>query len=138
MAIFQEVNNNIRVNFNLESADGTFTVRIATTLSFGAGRPQIEVNDWTSAVGPAPDRIDSRGVTRGAYRGFGEQYDFGIPSRVLKKGANTLTIMVNSGATSGEGFLSPNFVSNYVLRGLTSPSSLVRFPADGCIDIRLC
>lgn len=111
MAIFKDVNDGTPINFELSSVPaGGATLRIATTLSFAASRPSITVNDWESAPAEAPDRIDSRGVTRGVYRGLGEQYDFEISAEVLKEGANTIKIYSYSG-NSSEGFLSPNFVS---------------------------
>jgi subtilase family serine protease len=58
----------------------------------------------------APTNIDSRGVTRGAYRGLGEVYDCTIPSGTLVAGTNTVTITVISGS-SGDVYLSPNVVS---------------------------
>lgn len=68
------------------------------------------VNSWSGRVPAAPTRIDSRGVTRGAYRGYGEAYEFAIPAGTLVSGKNTITISVASGS-SGATFLSPNFVS---------------------------
>jgi rhamnogalacturonan endolyase len=111
MALFKGVNDPQTIRFNLASApSGTATLRIATTLSFAGARPQAAVNGWAGAVPAAPTKIDSRGVTRGAYRGFGEVYDLTIPAGTLKSGANTITISAVSGS-SGAGFLSPNFVS---------------------------
>lgn len=110
MAIFKSVNNGVVINFNLASAPGAATFRISTTLSFAGARPVVQVNTWTAATPVAPRNLNSRGVTRGAYRGLGEQYDIAIPSGQLKAGANTITISVASGS-SGDTFLSPNFVS---------------------------
>lgn len=110
MAIFQTVNNPVTIKFNLASAPGAATLRIATTLSFAGSRPQAKVNSWTATAPSAPTKIDSRGVTRGAYRGYGEVYDVSIPSGTLVKGDNTITITSISGS-SGTTFLNPNFVS---------------------------
>jgi rhamnogalacturonan endolyase len=66
----------------------------------------VSFNGKALAVPPAPKAIDSRAVTRGAYRGNGEVYDFAVTT---VKGANTITISVASGS-SGTTFLSPNFV----------------------------
>ncbi|KAG7109163.1 putative rhamnogalacturonase like protein [Verticillium longisporum] len=109
MAIFKSVNNGVVINFNLASAPGAATFRISTTLSFAGARPVVQVNTWTAATPVAPRNLNSRGVTRGAYRGLGEQYDIAIPSGQLKAGANTITISVASGS-SGDTFLSPNFI----------------------------
>ncbi|KAG9253718.1 polysaccharide lyase family 4 protein [Emericellopsis atlantica] len=114
MAIFKDVNNPQTIKFNLASApSGTSTLRIATTLSFAGARPQATVNGWAGAIPSAPTKIDSRGVTRGAYRGLGEVYDLTIPAGTLKSGANTITISAVSGS-GGSGFLSPNFILDAV------------------------
>ncbi|KAF2967422.1 hypothetical protein GQX73_g6146 [Xylaria multiplex] len=109
MALFQNVNNPVTIKFNLASAPGTATLRIATTLSFAGSRPQAKVNSWSGPSPTAPTKIDSRGVTRGAYRGYGEVYDVNIPSGTLVAGSNTITISSISGS-SGTTFLNPNFI----------------------------
>lgn len=109
MALFQNVNNPVTIKFNLKSTPGAATLRIATTLSFAGSRPQAKVNSWTGPAPSAPTKIDSRGVTRGAYRGYGEVYDVSIPSGTLVAGDNTITITSISGS-SGTTFLNPNFV----------------------------
>lgn len=111
MAIFKDVNNPTTIKFNLNSDPGAATLRIATTLAFAGARPQVSVNDWTSNIPSVPSKIDSRGVTRGAYRGYGETYDFNLSAGTLKSGSNTITITAVSGS-SGSEFLSPNFVSS--------------------------
>ncbi|KAK7752233.1 aspartate-semialdehyde dehydrogenase-like protein [Diatrype stigma] len=113
MAVFQSVNNPVTIKFNLGSAPGAATLRIATTLSFAGSRPQAKVNSWTATAPSAPTKIDSRGVTRGAYRGYGEVYDVSIPSGTLVAGSNTITISSVSGS-SGDTFLSPNFIFDAV------------------------
>lgn len=110
MAIFQTVNNPVTIKFNLGSAPGAATLRIATTLSFAGARPQAKVNSWSGPAPSAPTKIDSRGVTRGAYRGYGEVYDVSIPAGTLVSGSNTITITSISGS-SGTTFLNPNIVS---------------------------
>lgn len=111
MAVFKSVNNPVTIKFNLGSAPSqATTLRIATTLSFAGARPQAVVNGWSAAAPAAPTKIDSRGVTRGAYRGYGEVYDVAVPAGKLVSGTNTITISALSGS-SGDTFLSPNFVS---------------------------
>lgn len=113
MALFKSVNNPVTINFNLDTAvSGASSLRIGTTLAFASGRPQVKVNGWTKAF-EAPTKVDSRGVTRGAYRGRGEIYTADIPAGTLKKGANTIIIDVISGS-SGADFLSPNFIFDAV------------------------
>ena len=111
MALFKSANAPFTIKFSLSAAQaqGGATLRVATTLSFAGARPGVVVNSFTAATPGAPTKIDSRGVTRGAYRGFGEVYDFAIPSGGLVSGSNTVTLSVASGS-SGETFLSPNFV----------------------------
>lgn len=112
MAVFKDVNSPVTIDFDLGSApSGTVTLRIATTLSFAGARPQATVNGWAGPVPSAPTNLNSRGVTRGAYRGRGEVYDVTIPSGTLRSGSNTILINPVSGS-SGAGFLSPNFVSS--------------------------
>ncbi|KAH9883410.1 rhamnogalacturonase [Xylariomycetidae sp. FL2044] len=113
MALFQNVNNPVTIKFNLASAPGAATLRIATTLSFAGSRPQAVVNAWTGPAPAAPTKIDSRGVTRGAYRGYGEVYDVSIPAGTLVAGSNTITISSISGS-SGTTFLNPNFIFDCV------------------------
>ena len=113
MALFQNVNNPVTIKFNLASAPGAATLRIATTLSFSGSRPQAKVNSWSGPSPAAPTKIDSRGVTRGAYRGYGEVYDVNIPSGTLVAGSNTITISSISGSSSTSPFLNPNLVSSF-------------------------
>ncbi|EME40175.1 polysaccharide lyase family 4 protein [Dothistroma septosporum NZE10] len=108
MALFKDVNSGQTIAFNLTDASAA-TLRIRTTLAFTSGRPQVTVNDWTSDAPAAPTKIDSRGVTRGAYRGYGESYDFAIPMGKLVAGSNTAKIAVIAG-DAGAKFLSPNFI----------------------------
>jgi rhamnogalacturonan endolyase len=140
LALFKEVNSPQTIRFTLGSAPGAATLRIATTLSFAGARPQVNVNSWSGPIPAAPTKIDSRGVTRGAYRGFGEVYDVSIPAGTLISGSNTVDIYVVSGS-SGTTFLSPNFVSEdlhdmltranqYRLSMPSSSSSLARGPEE--------
>ncbi|KAI0517919.1 polysaccharide lyase family 4 protein [Xylaria bambusicola] len=114
MALFQNVNNPVTIKFNLASAPGAATLCIATTLSFSGSRPQAKVNSWTGPSPAAPTKIDSRGVTRGAYRGYGEVYDVNIPSGTLVTGSNTITISSISGSSSTSPFLNPNLIFDCV------------------------
>ncbi|KAI5927496.1 family 4 polysaccharide lyase [Camillea tinctor] len=110
MAIFKAVNDGTKISFTLDSAvSEEATLRLATTLAFASGRPQATINSYTCDAPAAPTKIDSRGVTRGAYRGLGEVYDCTIPSGTLVSGDNTVTINVISGS-SGDEFLSPNVI----------------------------
>ncbi|EPS26448.1 putative rhamnogalacturonan lyase [Penicillium oxalicum 114-2] len=111
MAIFSAVNSPVTIKFTASSSQAAAaTLRIGTTLSFAGGRPQAIINGWKGPIPSAPTNLNSRGVTRGAYRGLGEVYDVTIPAGVIKAGnSNEITISVVSGS-SGDQFLSPNFI----------------------------
>ncbi|KAI1751912.1 polysaccharide lyase family 4 protein [Xylaria castorea] len=114
MAMFKSANDGQKISFSLSSAvSSTATLRIATTLSFAGGRPQAKVNSYTCSAPAAPTKIDSRGVTRGAYRGYGEIYECSIPSGNLVSGTNTVTINIVSGS-SGDTYLSPSVIFDAV------------------------
>ncbi|KAK0438319.1 Rhamnogalacturonase B, N-terminal-domain-containing protein [Desarmillaria tabescens] len=111
MAIFKDIGA-VTVKFTLSSSQGgARTLDVATTLAFAGGRPVVTVNSWTSSTPSVPDQPDSRGVTRGTWRGNNIMYTYSIPSGYLNTGStvNTLTITVASGS-SGSDFLSPNVV----------------------------
>ncbi|KZV63997.1 polysaccharide lyase family 4 protein [Peniophora sp. CONT] len=114
MAQFKSVNSPTTINWSASSSQiGARTLRIRTTEAFAGGRPSINVNSWSSSTPAAPTAIDSRGVTRGTWRGLNQVYDFAIPSGTLVAGSNTIKINVVSGS-SGDTFLSPNFVFDSV------------------------
>ncbi|KAI4652853.1 uncharacterized protein J4E78_007680 [Alternaria triticimaculans] len=107
MAIVKDTNP-LTIKFSSTSTAAA-TLRIGTTLSFAGCRPSVTVNSFNAAVPAAPTKIDSRGLTRGAYRGFGEVYNYAIPAGTLVSGSNTIKINCASGS-SGEGFLAPNVI----------------------------
>ncbi|TFK73605.1 polysaccharide lyase family 4 protein [Pluteus cervinus] len=114
MAQFKAVNNPTTIRWSASSSQiGARTLRIRTTEAFAGGRPQVQVNNWTSSAPPAPPAVDSRGVTRGTWRGLNQVYDFAIPSGTLVSGTNTISINTISGS-SGDRFLSPSFVYDSV------------------------
>ncbi|KAJ6261521.1 rhamnogalacturonate lyase [Drechslerella dactyloides] len=124
MAIWKSIGGNAVVKFTLSSSQLVqMTLRIGTTLSFAGGRPSVTINSWSGSVPAAPSKIDSRGVTRGAYRGYGEQYTWTVPASAFVSGTNTLTIGVASGS-NGADYLSPNFIFDAVeLQGPGSSGS---------------
>ncbi|CAE6364091.1 unnamed protein product [Rhizoctonia solani] len=114
MAQFIAVNNPTTIKWTATSSQiGTRTLRIRTTSSYNGGRPTVQVNSWTSSTPAAPTKIDSRGVTRGTWRGLNQMYEYSIPSGTLVVGSNTITITIVSGS-SGDEFLSPNVVYDSV------------------------
>jgi rhamnogalacturonan endolyase len=112
MALFKGYNVPFTIKFTLTAAQasGAAILRVGTTLSFAGGRPSAVINSYKPATPAAPTKIDSRGVTRGAYRGFGEVYNFAIPAGSLVAGSNTVTIDVASGSSGDPWFLGPNFI----------------------------
>jgi rhamnogalacturonan endolyase len=69
MAVFKAIGP-VTVKFNLASNQlGARTLVIGTSLAFAGGRPNVQVNSWSGTTPPAPTQPDSRGVTRGVYRG---------------------------------------------------------------------
>ncbi|KAG8952021.1 hypothetical protein FRC04_005354 [Tulasnella sp. 424] len=114
MAQIKAVNNPTTIKFTLSSSQtGAATLRIGSTLAFAGGRPQVNVNSWQGPSPGAPVDLNSRGFTRGTYRGNNVIYEVSIPSGVLVSGSNTITINVISGS-SGDAFLSPNFIYDAV------------------------
>ncbi|KAJ7600965.1 Rhamnogalacturonase B, N-terminal-domain-containing protein [Mycena floridula] len=110
MAQFKAVSNLATTTLKwtaTSSQIGARTLRIRTTEAFAGGRPQITVNSFTSAAPAAPPVVDSRGVTRGTWRGLNQV------SGTLVAGVNTIQINVISGS-AGDVFLSPNFVYDAV------------------------
>jgi rhamnogalacturonan endolyase len=111
MAIVKD-KNPLTIKFSSTSTAAA-TLRIGTTLSFAGCRPSVVVNGYAPATPAAPTKIDSRGLTRGAYRGFGEVYDYAIPAGKIISGSNSITVNCASGS-SGTGFLAPNVILDAV------------------------
>ncbi|CAG8961283.1 hypothetical protein HYFRA_00013562 [Hymenoscyphus fraxineus] len=111
MAAVKGVNDPVTIKFTLTEAQasGDVNLRVGTTLSFAGGRPGVTINGKAGVNPVAPTAIDSRGLTRGGYRGHGNIYDFPVAAGGLVSGSNTITISVISGS-SGSGFLNPNFI----------------------------
>ncbi|KAG9004202.1 hypothetical protein FRB90_011043 [Tulasnella sp. 427] len=114
MAQIKAVNNPTTIKFTLTSSQtGAATLRIGSTLAFAGGRPQVTVNSWSGPAPGAPVDLNSRGFTRGTYRGNNVIYEVSIPSGILVAGTNYIYISVISGS-SGDTFLSPNFIYDAV------------------------
>lgn len=107
---FKEVNNPTTVKFTLTSGQiAARTVRIGITAAYAGGRPQIAVNNWTSAA-PAPSsQPGSRSLTIGTYRGNNTLYSYAVPASAFVTGTNTMTITVISGSGALSDWLSPAF-----------------------------
>jgi rhamnogalacturonan endolyase len=109
MAIFAKIGGTGDIVFNLNSTQtGAAVLRVGTTLSFKGGRPAPSLGAWRPPAPAVPKDLNSRGITRGGYRGFGEMYEFSIPTGVLKAGRNVLKLGVNG--KGDQGYLSANYI----------------------------
>ncbi|KAK3331503.1 rhamnogalacturonase B, partial [Apodospora peruviana] len=111
MALFSKQGGTATVTFKLskeQAASDNAVLRVGTTLSFKGGRPSVKIGSWTGKDPGAPKLIDSRGVTRGAYRGYGEVYTWKVPAGTLREGDNTLTLGVFGSGDAA--FLSANYI----------------------------
>lgn len=117
MAQFMGVNNSRRFTFALTSGQvQNLTFRVGITLGFEGARPRVTVNGgqsyaWTSGFPTASRDLNSRGITRGTWRGTNQLYTFGIPSSAFRAGTNTIDMgMISGSYVSGQTWLSPNVV----------------------------
>ncbi|MFM7244410.1 MAG: rhamnogalacturonan lyase B N-terminal domain-containing protein [Planctomycetaceae bacterium] len=130
MAQFMGVNNSRRFTFTLTAAQvQNLTFRVGITLGFEGARPKITVNAgqsyaWTSGNPTASVDLNSRGITRGTWRGDNQLYTFGIPSTAFRAGTNTIDMSMISGSyVSGQTWLSPNAVFDAIDLVPTSSAS---------------
>ncbi|MBC3198758.1 rhamnogalacturonan lyase B N-terminal domain-containing protein [Pseudomonas poae] len=114
-AQWRDVNSPTRIQFVLAANElRAYRLRLFISLAQAGGRPTVSVNQqWTAPVPKASSQPDSRGITRGTYRGNNTVFDVSVPAAALHAGLNTLEIGVASGKT-GQGFLSPGFVFDSV------------------------
>ena len=117
MAQFMGVNNSRRFTFTLTSGQvQNLTFRVGITIGFEGARPKITVNSgqsyaWTSGNPTASADLNSRGITRGTWRGDNQLYTFSIPSTAFRAGTNTIDMgMISGSYVSGQTWLSPNAV----------------------------
>jgi rhamnogalacturonan endolyase len=110
MALFAKAGGTASIIFSLNAtqAAGAHNLRIGTTLAFKGGRPAPRIGAWSGTSTKVPKDLNSRGITRGGYRGFGEVYDYVVPAGTLKAGSNTLVLGV-SGSGDQE-YLSANYI----------------------------
>jgi len=114
-AQWRDINSPTRIDFVLATNEvRDYHLRVFISLAQAGGRPQVSVNQhWTAPVPPASNQPNSRGITRGTYRGNNTMFEVSIPASALRPGTNTLEIGVASGQ-AGSGFLSPGFVFDSV------------------------
>jgi rhamnogalacturonan endolyase len=110
MALFAKTGGPAHIIFTLskEQAAAGALLRVGTTLAFKGGRPKPTIGSWTGPAPKEPRNLNSRGITRGGYRGLGETYEFNVPASALVAGRNTLTLGVYG--NGDEAFLSANYV----------------------------
>ncbi|MCC4597909.1 polysaccharide lyase family protein [Xanthomonas campestris pv. phormiicola] len=109
------VNAPTRIQFVLAANEvRDYRLRLYVPLAQANGRPQLSVNArWNGPAPPAPEQPDSRGITRGTYRGNNTEYDIDIPAAALQAGGNSLQIDVVSGSPDNA-YLGPGFVFDSV------------------------
>jgi rhamnogalacturonan endolyase len=114
-AQWRGVNTPTRINFELARHEvRNYHLRLYISLAQFGGRPQVTVNQsWHAEVPPPSPQPESRGITRGTFRGNNTVFEINVPGTALHAGSNSLEIGVASGKT-GDGFLSPGFVFDSV------------------------
>lgn len=107
--MFRDVNNGCKITFTLSSSQvAAHTVRIGITAANSGGRPQIQVNAWSSPGPAASTQPDSRILTIGTYRGNNITYTYAVPASAFIAGTNTMTVNVISGSTSSSPWTGPS------------------------------
>ncbi len=112
---WRDINSPTRIDFVLGANElQDYHLRVYVTLAQAGGRPRVSLNQrWNAPVPAASNQPDSRGITRGTYRGNNTLFDILVPKSALQAGRNTLEIGVASGSAV-TGFLSPGFVYDSV------------------------
>lgn len=110
MAIFAKTGGTGKVVFELTAAQAALplTLRVGTTVSFKQGRPAPSIGTWKGTTTKIPKDMNSRGITRGGYRGHGDVFDFQIPAGALHAGKHTLDLGVTG--NGDEMYLSANYI----------------------------
>ncbi|MCU4675491.1 polysaccharide lyase family protein [Catenovulum sp. 2E275] len=110
--IWKDINNDHKIYFKLSASQLTqaHQLRIGITCAFAGGRPNITVNNWTSAFQSASSQPGTRNLTTGSYRCNNTTFTYDIPASAWQTNSadwNELTISVISGTTT-TGYLSPS------------------------------
>jgi rhamnogalacturonan endolyase len=108
--LWKDVNSGLLVYFKLTAAQAAaaHTLRIGVTTAYANGRPQVVVNDWTSAIPSPPTQPNTRSLTNGSYRGNNHTFTYSVPASAWLTDTgqyNVLKINVVSGSGT-TGFLS--------------------------------
>lgn len=101
--LWKDVNSGLLVYFKLTAAQAAaaHTLRIGVTTAYANGRPQIAVNDWTSAIPSPPTQPSTRSLTNGSYRGNNHTFTYSVPASAWLTDTgqyNVLKINVVSGS----------------------------------------
>lgn len=106
--MFRDVNNGCKITFTLSSSQvAAHMVRISITGANAGGRPQIQINSWTSPAPASTAQPNSRVLTIGTYRGNNALFTYAVPASAFVAGNNTLTVNVISGSTSSSPWTGP-------------------------------
>jgi len=107
--MFRDANNGCKITFTLSASQvKAHTVRIGITAANSGGRPQIQVNSWSSPGPAASTQPASRILTIGTYRGNNVTYTYAVPATAFVAGNNTLTVNVISGSATGSPWTGPS------------------------------
>ncbi|MFF6784618.1 rhamnogalacturonan lyase B N-terminal domain-containing protein [Streptomyces sp. NPDC012510] len=103
--LWKDVNSGLLVYFRLTAAQAAaaHTLRIGVTTAYANGRPQIAVNNWTSAIPSPPTQPNTRSLTNGSYRGNNHTFTYNVPASAWLTDTsqyNILKINVVSGSGS--------------------------------------
>ncbi|NEA97952.1 rhamnogalacturonan lyase B N-terminal domain-containing protein [Streptomyces sp. SID13726] len=103
--LWKDVNSGLLVYFKLTAAQAAaaHTLRIGVTTAYANGRPQVVVNDWTSAIPSPPTQPSTRSLTNGSYRGNNHTFTYSVPASAWLTDTsqyNVLKINVVSGSGS--------------------------------------
>ena len=124
------LNPDEQIVFNLTAAQAAqaMTLRIGITLAFEGGRPIISVNGGAYSAAPAAsNQPDSRGITRGTWRGNNTTFTYGIAANAMHSGSNTIDIQIASGSYDiYSSYLQPSIVYDAV--DLVPTASLTNAP----------
>ncbi|PBP24063.1 hypothetical protein BUE80_DR005121 [Diplocarpon rosae] len=108
--MWSDINNGHLIYFKLNAAQTALahTVRIGITEAYIGGRPQIQVNGWTSTIPAASAQASTRSLTVGTYRGTNHVFEYTVPATAFLAAGeyNILTINIVSGS-AGTAYLSP-------------------------------
>ncbi|KAJ9467425.1 Rhamnogalacturonate lyase A [Diplonema papillatum] len=108
--MWKDVNNYRSIKFELTPAQMTqrLIVRIGTTTSYNAARPNIIINYWQADALPVKPYPSTRSLTTGSYRHINAMYEYEVPTAAWDATEAMQTLIVICYSTnSNSGYLSP-------------------------------